>query len=269
MVLHSARTLGAQRKGRSRSRRTARHLGNSALRSANLLTGRRQLKVLEAHRVRLELERGSLEAQVHFHDSLEWFRLPTISGRIQFETTLGTWGEPSTAPVVTYISEYRPLEPAPDSEITYQSYFFGASDLGYLRLANTPKAWPSGELAYAYPWAEFVPRSGGVPSLGSTPSVMEARLREVYAELRFIQRQLELLEIILSLERGESLELPGPDVRSEICARLGYACGPPPPAASNRWPTLSNEFLSGLLDQGPHISQRELAAETAEDDGGC
>lgn len=51
------------------------------------------------------------------------------------------------------------------------------------------------------------------------------------------------------------------DRRPEIGARLGLACGPPPRDCRTRRPTPSLEFLSGLLDQGHHLTASQEAAD--------
>lgn len=89
--------------------------------------------------------------------------------------------------------------------------------------------------------------------------ILEANIRDLEAWIRL----LECVESDLPLTR---LTEPSQDIRPHIGARLGYSCGPPPPVpARARRPTRSIDYLSGTLDQGPHITPSEYAAETADE----
>jgi hypothetical protein len=58
------------------------------------------------------------------------------------------------------------------------------------------------------------------------------------------------------------------DARDRIGPWLGTLCGPPPPPNALQFnPTPSFAFLSGALDEGPHITPSEHAAETFDEEG--
>ena len=114
-----------------------------------------------------------------------------------------------------------------------------------------------------------------------TPKERADQLREIrhaYAELRPLiyesDEQLNADDERFASSRVRQLQLPPPSpAPNPPSLSLWYSkfsgLGPPPPARPRlKTPTRSLARLSGLLDEGPHCTQSELAHELADEDGG-
>lgn len=104
-------------------------------------------------------------------------------------------------------------------------------------------------------------------------SEADERLRDILESIIFIDAQLGQLDLELSTTNIVFSECPPTDDRRQICARLGYSSGPPPPNpipmrsqpfSRSNFQKIETKLYGGLGKTGPapqfpNNSRRELA----------